>query len=150
MWASGFLYGGGEACGAAIVGAAEHDGGLEGGVLLEGGYGLEELAADFEVFFTDLLLQGDGVAGDDKGSPGVDGVEESGDEVGEAFANAGSGLEEEGRVGFEGVGDGSGHVGLRGAVLEAEGFLEVAAGPENGIDLVVEVAGPGGCAGVFC
>jgi hypothetical protein len=113
------------------------------------GEGFKEGVADFEILAADLFLKGDGMAGDNAGSCGANGVNETGDEVGEAFAHSGAGLEEEGFSGLEGIGDGEGHGVLLGAVVELEDGLEVPAFFEDGLDEWHEVTRDGGAAAVF-
>jgi len=125
------LEGAGEALGAEVVGAADEDGGEEIGKRFKLGDGAEEGAADFEVFFEDLFLEGDGVGGDDEGAFGFLREEEAGEQVGEAFADAGAGLDDEGFVIAEGGGDGAGHAFLAGAVFELEGGLQPAVREEH-------------------
>ena len=72
------LEGAGEALGAEVVGAADEDGGEEISERFKVGNGAEEGAADFEVFFENLLLEGDGVGGDDEGALGFLGEKKAG------------------------------------------------------------------------
>lgn len=138
-----------ESGGATVIAAPNHKGGLEFGVGMKFGEGFKEGVADFEILAADLFLKGDGMAGDNAGSRGANGVNETGDEVGEAFAHSGAGLEEEGFAGLEGIGDGEGHGVLLGAVVELEDGLEVPAFFEDGLDEWHEVTRDGGAAAVF-
>lgn len=124
-----------EAGGAEVIGAAEEDGVIEVGEAGQTGDGAEESAAEREVLFLDLFLEGDGIGGDDERAFGGLCVEEAGEEVGEAFADAGAGLEEEGLIVLHGGHDGVGHAGLLRAVFEAVEGLEDAVGCEQLVDL---------------
>lgn len=110
--------GGGETRGAEVVGFADQYGGFEVGVAGELGGGFEEPAADREVFGFELFLEGDCVGGDDELAGAVDGVDDAGGEVGEGFADAGAGFEEERGVVAHRSGDGAGHLFLFGAMFE--------------------------------
>lgn len=111
--------------------------------------GFKERAADFEILVSNLLLQGDGMAGNDAGAFSRDGVDKSGDEVGEAFTDAGAGFEEEGFAGFEGIGNRERHGVLLGSVVELEDSLQVTAFFEDGLNEGHEVTGDGGVPTVF-
>ena len=63
---------------------------------------------------------------DDELAPGVDGVDKTGDEVGEGFADAGAGFEKERFVCFHCGGDGTGHFLLLRPVVELQSGLQPA------------------------
>lgn len=128
-----------EAGGAEVIGPAEEDGVIEIGEAGQTGDGAEETAAERKVLFLDLFLECDGIGGDDEGTFGGLGVEEAGEEVGEAFADAGAGLEEERLIGLHGGGGGVGHAGLLGTVLKAVEGVEDTLGGEKLLDLPWEV-----------
>ena len=84
-------------------------------------------ANQWDVLFDQLLLQGDGVGRDDDAFALADGIFDCGQEVGEGFADAGSGFDEEVVAGGEGIINGGGHGELLGA-----GFVEAAEPPGDG------------------
>jgi hypothetical protein len=67
-------------------------------------------------------------------------VDDAGDEVGQTLAYAGAGLEEEWSVGLQRSGDGGGHSGLFGAVVELELGLQIATFLEDTFDESKEIA----------
>ena len=138
-----------ESGGTAVIPASDHQCGFEGGIGVEFRKGFKEFSADFEILVTNVFLKGDGVAGDDTGSFGGDGMEESGDEVGEAFADTGAGFKEEGFSGFKGIGNRECHGVLLGAMIELKHGLQVAAFFEDRFYKRHEVACGGGAAAVF-
>ncbi len=133
-----------EAGGAEVVGFSEKKGGAKIGAVLEAGNGGEQLAADREVAVEDLFLEGNGGGGDEERAFLSDGVDDAGEEVGEAFSDAGAGFEEERLGGLHAFGDGEGHFLLLGAVFEVEDLLEFAAGGEERFHLAAEVRRGGG------
>lgn len=117
----------GESVFAEVIGLADEKGGLETGVGSEFRDGLEKASAEGKVFIQDLLLESDGVGGNDHGAIGIDAEKETGDEVGEAFSNPGTRFKEQRLVGEKGLGDMQGHLLLLGAILQAEDFLKESA-----------------------
>ena len=147
--ALGVLEGIFETGGATIVTAPDHEGGFERSVAFQFGDRIEEFATDFKILAADLFLQRDGMTGDNAGALGADGMDESGEEVGEAFANTGARLEKEGFAGFEGIGDRERHGALLGSMIELKDGLEVAAFFEDGFDERHKVTRHGGATAVF-
>ena len=68
---------------------------------------------------------------DDELPAGVDGVDQTGNEVGERFADAGAGFEQEGFVALHRGGDGAGHLFLLRPVVELQSGLQPAVLGEN-------------------
>ena len=92
----------------------------------------EEGFEEGDVLEEELLLQVFGAGGDDDALLALAGEAECGQEVGEGFAGAGAGFDDEVAFFFEGGFDGAGHLVLAAAVLEGEGGLgEDAAGGEE-------------------
>lgn len=125
------LEGGGEAGGAEVVALAEEHGGFELGVGSGAGVGGEDAAAEREVFLVELFLEGDGVGGDDELTLLVHRMDDAGEEVGEGFADAGAGLENDRLVVLHRGGHGIRHVLLLGAVLKGKSGVENALGAEQ-------------------
>jgi hypothetical protein len=119
-----------------IAAAFDEDGGEFIGV-----DGLEER----DVLVDELFLEGDGVGGDDDAFFVFDGEVDGGQEIGEGFADAGAGLDEEMMVLGEGFLDGGGHLQLLGTEFElvSESSGDDAAGGED----VVEGGAHGGIVG---
>ena len=139
-----------KAGGAAVVAFADHERGFELSIALELGHGIEQLAANFEVFAADLLLQGDGMTGDDEWSLGIDRVDQPRHEVGEAFTDASAGFEEQRLIGLQRLRGAQRHGRLLGAVVEPEHSLQVPAFLENRLYERDEVAWcDGGASCVF-
>ena len=81
-----------------------------------------------QVFAYQLLLQVDGVGGYDYALVVGGGVDGGGEQVGERFADAGAGFDDEPSAGVDGFGDGLRHFNLLGALFEGgDGFGERAA-----------------------
>jgi hypothetical protein len=79
----------------------------------------------------ELILQGFGAGGDDDPVAGAEG----GKEVGEGFAGAGAGFDDQVALLCKGALDGLGHLELAGAVFVGQGgFGEDAAGGEEGVE----------------
>ena len=110
----------GETGGAQVVALADEDRGAEIGVAADRVVAGEDFAAKGQVLAVELLLQRDGVGGDDQLPVLVDGLDDAGEQVGEGFANAGAGLEEQGIIGGLSGGDRPGHGFLLRAVLQLE------------------------------
>ena len=89
-------------------------------VALERGGGGEELAAERQVVFLQLLLQRDRVRGDDQLALRVHRVDDARHKVREALAHAGARLEEQRLVAEIGGGHRPGHVLLLRAVLQPQ------------------------------
>ena len=99
---------------------------------------LERAKEGFEegdVLEVELFLQVFGAGGDDDSLLALAGVFECREEVGEGFACAGSGFDDEVALVGDGFFNGEGHLQLAGAVFEGEGGLgEGAAGGEEGAE----------------
>ena len=106
---AGFSEGAFEAGGAEVVGAAFEEDGFEVA---------DELLDDGDVFVDELLLEIDGVGGDDGFAFGVEGAADGGEEVGEGFADAGGGFDDQGLLFFQGNADEFGHALLLRAIFE--------------------------------
>ena len=123
------------------------------GVTGEGGVGFKNAPADRQVLRFDLLLQRDGVRRHDHLPALVDGVDEPREEIGEGFADARPGLEQQRLVGGHGRGDRVGHLRLLGAVLQMQRGAELATLGENVAHLFAHPrrlgAGVGGGVGVI-
>ena len=132
----GFL----EAAGAEVIRAA-----FQHGVAEADGFrqGAEHLREHGQVLFGELLLEIDGVGGDDGLFLLRDGEEDGGDEVGEGFAHAGAGLDGEVAAVLQGAGHGHGHLLLLGAELEVLRARQNALGGKDFGDLGDQV-GAGG------
>ena len=125
---------------AEIVGAALHVADLQRA---------EEGFEEGDVFEEELLLQIFCAGGDDDALLALSGEAQRGQEVGEGFAGAGAGFDDEVAFFLEGGFDGSGHLVLAAAVFEVEGGLgEDASGGEEIVKRGQAVRG-GGCAGVI-
>ena len=96
---------------AKVVGAALHVADFEGA---------EERLEERDVFEVELLLEVFGASGKDDALLVLAGVAEGGQKVGEGFAGAGAGFDDEVTLVVEGGLDGGGHLLLAGAVLEME------------------------------
>ena len=120
--------GGGQTRGAQVVALADQHGGFERGVGLGFFGGGKHPAAQGQVFLVELFLEGDRVGGDDHLPRLVHGVDDAGQEVGEGFADAGAGFEQERLVALHRGGDGAGHFLLLGTMFESEAGLQPAAG----------------------
>ena len=95
----------------------------------------EEGFEEGDVLEEELLLQVFGAGGDDDALLVLAGAAEGGQQVGEGFAGAGAGFDDEVAVVGEGLLDGLGHGVLAGAVLEGErGVGEEAAGVEEVVE----------------
>ena len=92
-----------------------------------------------EIFFRELLLQIDGVRGDDGFFLFLHGEEDGGNQVGEAFADARAGLHCEMLAMFERARHGHGHLLLLRAEFEIFGARQNAGGREYFLDLFYEV-----------
>ena len=92
----------------------------------------EEGFEEGDVLEEELLLQVFGAGGDDDALLALAGEAQGGQKIGEGFAGAGAGFDDEVALVFEGGFDGSGHLVLAAAVLEGEGGAgEDAAGGEE-------------------
>ncbi len=89
------------------------------------------------------------MAGNDAGTLGADGVDEPGDEVGEAFTDSGARFEEEGVPGFDGIGHRERHGTLLGSMIELKHGLKVATLLEDAFDKRHEITRHRGAAVVF-
>ena len=103
---------------------------------LGGGLGAERVREQQlqrgHVLVKHLLLQVDRVGADDDTAALAQGVERGGDEVGERFAGAGPGLDDQMVAGGQRLRDGAGHADLVGALFEgAEGLRVVGAGGQR-------------------
>jgi len=81
---------------------------------------MEESAAEAQIVVKNLFLQRDGVAGNEKLPLGRHRENESGQQVGEAFADTGSGFEKKGFIAGQGLSDCERHLGLLGTMFEFE------------------------------
>ena len=106
---AGFGEGAFEAGGAEVVGAAFEENGFEVA---------DEFLDDGDVFVDELLLEIDGVGGDDGFAFGVESAADGGEEVGEGFADAGGGFDDERLLFFQGDADEFGHALLLRAIFE--------------------------------
>ena len=106
---AGFGEGAFEAGGAEVVGAAFQEDGFEVA---------DEFLDDGDVFVDELLLEVDGVSGDDGFAFGVESAADGGEEVGEGFADAGGGFDDERLLFFQGDADEFGHALLLRAIFE--------------------------------
>ena len=90
--------------------------------------GLELARHDFlherNVLEHELLLQGDGVGGDDRLALRAERVEHGGDKVGEGFADARARLDDDVGAAFQRSGDGARHALLLGADLDLQGAVD--------------------------
>ena len=121
---------------AEVIGAAL---GEDGGEVQAGG-----AAEEGDVLVDKLLLEGDGVGGEEDLAFVLEGLLESGGEVGETFADAGAGLDDEVAVGGEGLSDGLGHVQLLGAWFvagEVAGNGAFGAQQEGGVEGIFGLRG---------
>lgn len=114
---AGFGKGAFEAGGAEVVGAAFEEDGFEVA---------DEFLDDGDVFVDELLLEVDGVGGDDGFAFRVEGAADGGEEVGEGFADAGGGFDDQGLLFFQGDADEFGHALLLRAIFEVAGTGEEA------------------------
>ena len=101
---------------AEIVGAALHVADAEGAVVVA-----EQRFKEGDVFEVELFLEVLGAGGDDDALALPAGEAERGQEIGESFASAGTGFDDEVALVVEGGLDGLGHLVLAGTVLEGEG-----------------------------
>ena len=98
-----------------------------------------------QVFLRELLLEVDGVGADDGLLLVREGEEDGRDKVGEGFADARAGLDDEVRARGQGAGYGHGHSLLLGPELEVAGLREQAGRGKDFYDLLDKVgAGTGG------
>lgn len=74
---------------------------------------------EWDVFFHQLFLEGDGIGGDDDAFVVFDDAFDGGEEVGEGFADTGACLGDKRTVVFEGGVDSVGHIDLLWADFEA-------------------------------
>src|SRR5690606_5307797 len=105
------------------------------GAVAEAGNGGKQLAADREVTVENLFLEGNGGGGDEERAFLGDGVDDAGEEIGEAFSDPGAGFEQDRLFGLHAFRDGEGHFFLLRSMLEVEDLLEFAAGGEERCNL---------------
>ena len=119
----GLLPGAGQAARAEVVLPAFEQGGLE--------FFVQQLLQDRDVLVDELLLQIDRVRGHDRFLLLLQRVDDGGTQVGERFADARAGLDDQVAAVVQGARDGGGHLRLLGAVLEVARAAQRAAGGKH-------------------
>ena len=104
---------------------------LEVAVGLQFGYVIKEPPAKRDVVLFELLLERDGMRGDNERAFFGDGLQDARYEVGQALANTRPCLEDKRRVHGHGAGDGLCHALLLRAVLQPERLAQPTVGGEN-------------------
>ncbi|MCR6657148.1 MAG: hypothetical protein NVV63_15345 [Opitutus sp.] len=112
---------------AQVIGFSDQHGRAEIGVGFERLARVEQTSADRKIFRLELFLQRDRVRGDDHLPRLIDGVDDPRNEVGQRFADACAGLEEQGNVVGDRRGNGARHLFLFGTMLERETFVQPSA-----------------------
>jgi hypothetical protein len=127
--------GAGQAAGAKIILAALEHGEIE--------FDRHDAGQHRQVLFDELLLQIDGVGGNDRLLPGRRGEQDGRDQVSQAFADARASLDHQMFAALQSLGHGHGHLLLLRAVLEVPGFGENSTRRKNLRDLGLQVLAVG-------